>query len=95
MHRKLRDINSEAVLTPVYFLGSIVTSLQEYYGEVTTVCSDLELLKFDPKKKRGILKVPSDFYRETRAAISLISQYQDIPCYFNVINTSQELPVEE
>lgn len=95
LNRKLRDINNEAVITSVYFLGSIVRSLQEFYGEVTTVCSELELLKFDPQKKRGTLKVPSNFYIETRAAIALISHYQDIPCHFNVINTSQELPVKK
>lgn len=90
--RKLRDINGEAVITPVYVLGSIKTSLQEYYGEITSVCSELELVQFDADQKRGILRVPCDFYTETRAALALISKYQNIPCYFNVLSTTDEPP---
>lgn len=90
-HRKLRE-ESTAVLTPVYFQGSIEKSLSDFFGEIGGQ-TELELLKFDVTQKRGILKVPKDYSSKTRAAITLIGRYQDIPCHFAILKTSNK-PLE-
>lgn len=83
---KLKE-DSSAVITPVYFQGSIESSLLDFFGEIGGQ-TELELVKFDICQKRGILKVPQEYSSKTRAAITLIGQYQDIPCHFKVLKTS-------
>lgn len=77
------------MLTPAYFQGSIENSLVDFFGEIGGQ-TELELLKFDASQKRGIIKVPKDFSKQTRAAITLIGRFQDIPCHFEVLKTSEE-----
>lgn len=50
----------------------------------------MELVKFDAEQKRGILKVPQAFATETRAAITLIGYFQEIPCHFQVLKSSKQ-----
>lgn len=85
---KLREDYS-AVITPAYFQGSIESSLLELFGEIGGQ-TEVELVKFDNSQKRGILKVPHEFSSKTRAAITLIGHYQDIPCHFQVLKTSAQ-----
>ncbi|XP_061396567.1 uncharacterized protein LOC133332203 [Musca vetustissima] len=85
---KLKE-ESSAVLTPAYFQGSIETSLTEFFGEIGGQ-TELELQKFDCSQKRGILKVPKEFAAKTKAAITLIGRFQDIPCHFAILKTSEK-----
>lgn len=89
--RKLKE-DSSAVLTPAYFQGSIERSLAEFFGEIGGQ-TELELLKFDCAQKRGIFKVPKEFSSKTKAAITLIGRFQDIPCHFAIVKTSDK-PLE-
>ncbi|XP_017490628.1 PREDICTED: uncharacterized protein LOC108378831 [Rhagoletis zephyria] len=85
---KLRD-EEKAVVTPAYFLGSIEDSLQSLFGEIGGQ-TDLELVKFDNTQKRAILRVQKEFLPRTRAAITLIGHFQDIPCHFMLRNISEK-----
>lgn len=74
-------------LLPVYVKGCIEQSLHRVFGEIgahTTV----DVLKFDEKRRRLILRVPEQFYVKLRAALTLIDTFQGIPCYFHVQSTS-------
>ncbi|XP_065360758.1 uncharacterized protein LOC135954503 [Calliphora vicina] len=85
---KLRE-DSTAVITPAYFQGSIESSLTEFFGEIGGQ-TELELVKFDINQKRGILKVPEAFSTKTKAAITLIGYFQEIPCHFQILKTSAQ-----
>ncbi|XP_013106981.2 uncharacterized protein LOC106086740 [Stomoxys calcitrans] len=88
---KLRD-DTSAVLTSAYFQGSIESSLLDFFGEIGGQ-TELELIEFDVAKKRGILKVPKEYTPQTRAAITLIGRFQEIPCHFAVLKASEK-PIE-
>lgn len=86
-----RKLASEAEnLLPVYVKGCIDQSLHRIFGEIgghTTV----DVLKFDVKQNRLILRVPEQFYVKLRAALTLIDSFQGIPCYFHVQSASPVL----
>ncbi|XP_037949725.1 uncharacterized protein LOC119680809 [Teleopsis dalmanni] len=86
---KLQD-DTDATLTPAYFLGSINNSLKSLFGEIGGQ-TELEIIEFSIDKKRGIIKVPSDYNRRVRSAIALIGYYQDIRCHFRVFQESSKL----
>lgn len=72
---------------PVYVKGCIEQSLARIFGEIggqTTV----DLLKFDAKRKRLILRIPDAFYVKLRAALTLIDTFQAISCCFHVNSVS-------
>lgn len=85
---KCRKLASEADnLLPVYVKGCIEQSLHRVFGEIgghTTV----DVLKFDENRRRLILRVPEQFYVKLRAALTLIDQFQGIPCYFHIQSVS-------
>lgn len=87
-YRKLRE-DTSAVITPAYFQGSVETSLTDFFGEIGGQ-TEVELVKFSAEQKRGILKVPQAFAVQTRAAITLIGYFQEIPCHFQVLKTSKQ-----
>lgn len=80
---------SEPIL-PVYFKGSIQQSLLAVFGEIGGQ-TDIDLLKFDQEAARGILRVPESHYVRLRAALTLISRFQDVPCRFRVHKVSPVL----
>lgn len=86
-----RKLASEADnLLPIYVKGCIEQSLHRVFGEIgghTTV----DVLKFDENRRRLILRVPEQFYVKLRAALTLIDQFQGIPCYFHVQSASSVL----
>lgn len=86
--RKL-ETQTNSVL-PVFVKGSIEQSLHKIFGEIgghTTV----DLLKYDEKRHRAILRVPEIFYVKLRAALTLINSFQGIPCRFHVNSVSAVL----
>ncbi|XP_017076163.1 uncharacterized protein LOC108111286 [Drosophila eugracilis] len=95
---KLRDPDS-VTLTPVFLYGCIFNSLASIFGEIggqTTV----DIVKFSTEQNRFIFRVTEDFLERVRIALTLIGYYQEVPCHFQVLNTSQkpldfeESPVE-
>lgn len=74
--------NIESVL-PIFVKGSIEDSLRKTFGEIGGLTT-LDILKFDRDSCRGIFRVPERDYVKTRAALTLISRFQDIPCHFRV-----------
>lgn len=70
-------------LLPVFVKGCIEQTLHKIFGEIgghTTV----DILKFDDKRRRLILRVPEKDYVKVRATLTLIETFQNIPCYFYV-----------
>ncbi|XP_058130587.1 ribonuclease P protein subunit p14 [Anopheles ziemanni] len=65
-------------------------SLNEVFGEIGGQ-TELDLLKFDPKRRRIILRVPQAFYVKLRAAITFIAEFQGVPCNFLVRKASPVL----
>lgn len=77
-------------LLPVFFKGRIEQVLQTVFGEIgghTTV----DVLKFNEKTRRSILRVPDNDYVKLRAALTLAATFQDIPCCFKVHSASPVL----
>jgi ribonuclease P protein subunit RPP14 len=87
--RKLKDKPSEEIL-PIYIKGAIVKSLTQVFGEIGGLTT-VDLLKFDQNRLRGILRIPFDFYVKTRAALTLIAEFQGSPAIFQVNKASQLL----
>lgn len=88
VYRKLES-KANSVL-PVFVKGSIEQSLHKIFGEIgghTTV----DLLKFDEKRLRAIIRVPENFCVKLRAALTLINSFQGVPCRFHVNSVSAVL----
>ncbi|XP_055678327.1 ribonuclease P protein subunit p14-like [Lutzomyia longipalpis] len=79
---QLKTIPSDPIL-PVFVKGGILTSLEEVFGEVGG-CTTVDVLKFDPKSLKLILRVPKEDYVKVRTALTLIAKFQEIPCRFHV-----------
>lgn len=70
-------------LLAVFFKSCLERSLSRIFGEIggqTTV----DLLKFDPRRARAVIRVPAAFYVKLRSAIALTGSFQDIPASFVV-----------
>ncbi|XP_055700434.1 ribonuclease P protein subunit p14 [Phlebotomus papatasi] len=74
-------------IVPVFFKGGILTSLEEVFGEIGG-CTTVDVLRFDPKTLKAILRVPKEDYVKVRTALTLISAFQEIPCRFHVNSVS-------
>uniref|UniRef100_A0A182K2T4 Uncharacterized protein n=1 Tax=Anopheles christyi TaxID=43041 RepID=A0A182K2T4_9DIPT len=74
-------------LSALYLKASIDKSLTKVFGEIGGQ-TEVDLLKFDQKRRRIILRVPKEFYVKLRAAITLIGEFQGVPCYFQVKKVS-------
>jgi ribonuclease P protein subunit RPP14 len=75
---------------PVFVKGAIVKSLKTVFGEIGGE-TELDLLTFDDERQKGIVRTSIDFAVKTRAALTLISEFQGIPATFQVNNASQQL----
>lgn len=84
---KFRDFDS-VVLTPVYFRGCVQNSLERFFGEIGGG-TNLEIIKFSVEQRRVVFRVPEEFFERTRAAVTLIGHYQEVPCHFQVLKTSK------
>lgn len=50
-----------------------------------------DVLKFDEKRSRIILRVPESYYVKVRAALTLIDSFQGVPCQFHINSASPVL----
>ncbi|ALC46254.1 CG34317 [Drosophila busckii] len=75
-------------LTPTYFRGCVLNSLEGFFGEIGGKTT-LEIVRFSVEQRRVVFRVPEEFAQRTRTAISLIGHYQEVPCHFQVLQTSK------
>lgn len=68
-----------------------MTSLTTIFGEIGGF-TEINLLKFDENRKRGIFKASTDYEIKLRTALTLIKEYQGIPASFQVNRVSNQLP---
>lgn len=66
-------------LLPVYLKGRINQTLQSVFGEIGGHTS-VDILKFDENRRRAILRIPDSSYVKLRAALTLVSTFQEISC---------------
>lgn len=82
--------NGDCNPLPVFVKGSIEQSLQRVFGSIGGQAV-IDFLKFDEINRRAIIRVPQHSYVKLRAALTLITKFQEIPCYFYVHNVSSIL----
>ena len=61
------------------------------FGEIGGF-TEVDLLKFDEERKRGILRILADYEIKLRTALTLIREFQGIPAAFQVNKVSYQLP---
>ncbi|XP_017967292.1 uncharacterized protein LOC108659070 [Drosophila navojoa] len=84
---KFRDFD-KVELTPIYFRGCVLNSLEKFFGEIGGKTS-LDIVKFSVEQRRVVFRVPEEFYKRTHTVITLIGHYQEVPCHFQVLKTSK------
>lgn len=88
--RKLKKDPEEGI--PSGFVkGAILKSLTGIFGEIGGQ-TEVDLLKFDEKRRKGILRVPVKFGIKTRTALIFIPEFQEIPAIFQVNHITNHLP---
>lgn len=86
--RKIRNsAERSSKVLPNYFKSAIDNLLKDIFGEIGGLTT-VDVLKFDEKKVRGILRCPELFYRKLRAALALGTHFQGILCRFIVHGAS-------
>lgn len=85
--RKSRDFDS-IEFTPIFFRGCVLNQIERFFGEIGGQTT-LDIIKFSVNQRRVVFRVPDEYFERTRAAISLIGHYQDVPCHFRVLETSK------
>lgn len=70
-------------LLAVFFKSCLERSLTRIFGELGGLTT-IDLLKFDSRRARAIIRVPANFYVKLRSAIALTGSFQDIPAAFVV-----------
>lgn len=71
--------------------GAIAQSLSEIFGEIGGQ-TDFDLLTFDESSCKGVIRVAAKFAVKTRAALTLIAEFQGIPASFQVHSVASTLP---
>jgi len=82
---KLRDPTAVA-LTPSLFRSCVLDALDSFFCEEKPT---LEIVKFCAQQHRVIFRVPEQLHDMTRISIELIGHYQQIPCHFEILETSK------
>lgn len=88
--RKLKKRPEEEIYS-AFLKGAVIQSLTSIFGEIGGQ-TEVDLLAYDESKQEGIFRVPKNFAVKTRAALTLISQFQGIPAIFQVRGSSTLLP---
>ncbi|EDV53114.1 uncharacterized protein LOC6554227 [Drosophila erecta] len=82
---KLRDPDA-VVLTPALFRSCVLDALDSFFCEEKPT---LEIVKFSAQQHRVVFRVPEELHDMTRISIEHISHYQQIPCHFEILETSK------
>ncbi|CAH1364860.1 unnamed protein product, partial [Tenebrio molitor] len=79
--------NIDYEITPDYFKNNIVVAITRLFGE-STACVDIDVLKYNSRSKRAILRVPADHYVKIRSSLTLCGKYQGDSCAYIVHKAS-------
>uniref|UniRef100_A0A6P7GNE1 Ribonuclease P protein subunit p14 n=1 Tax=Diabrotica virgifera virgifera TaxID=50390 RepID=A0A6P7GNE1_DIAVI len=79
--------SSDLEITPVYFKKSVMDAGYQLFGQTFTSV-DVDLLKYNEKEKRAVLRVPQSHYVKLRSSLSFVHTYADEKCYFRVHKAS-------
>lgn len=78
-------------ISPIFIKGALITSLNTVFGEIGGF-AEVDLLKFDEKRRRGIVRILADYEIKLRTALTLIREFQGIPSSFQVHKVGYQLP---
>lgn len=73
-------------ITSFYLLGIIEDSLRQIFGDIGG-CSDIVVLNFNDKNQSAVIRCLNNFSWKLQAALSLISNYQNIRCKIDINKT--------
>lgn len=76
---------------PAFIKGAIIQSLATVFGEIGGQ-TELDLLAFDERRQKGLIRVPIRSEVKTKVALTLIAEFQGIPAIFQVNQSSTQLP---
>lgn len=74
----------------MFVKGAIIQSVTTIFGEIGGQF-EIDLLKFDEDKHRGILRVKSKFAVKTRSALTFTEQIQGFPAILQLNQCSNQL----
>ncbi|XP_044264188.1 ribonuclease P protein subunit p14 [Tribolium madens] len=83
---RLHD-NPDYELTVVYFKKHIIGAVSELFGEAAT-CIDIDVLKYNSLTRRGILKVPAEYYVKIRSSLTLCGSFNNVICSYKIHKAS-------
>ncbi|EDW99059.1 uncharacterized protein LOC6538834 [Drosophila yakuba] len=82
---KLRDPDA-VVLTPALFRSCVLEALDSFFCEEKPT---LEIVKFCAQQQRVVFRVPEELHDIVRMSIELIGHYQQMPCHFEILQSSK------
>ncbi|XP_015440003.1 PREDICTED: ribonuclease P protein subunit p14 [Dufourea novaeangliae] len=77
-------------VSQVFLKKNILQSVKQLFGEEGTKCT-IDILKYNPKDYRFILRCPNDCYVRLRTALSLAEKYEDKLCIYHIHRTTANL----
>ncbi|XP_076166130.1 ribonuclease P protein subunit p14-like [Ptiloglossa arizonensis] len=77
-------------VTQVYLKKNILQSVRELFGEKGAKCS-IDILKYNPKEHRFILRCTDDCYVRLRAALTVAVTYEGVSCSYLIHRASFNL----
>lgn len=77
-------------VTNVYLKKNILGTVKQLFGK-EGIKSKIDVLKFEPKERRFILRCPSDNYIRLRAALTLATRFEGELCMYTVHRASPNL----
>jgi len=84
------DERHEMDINSVEFKAILLQSLKDLHGEVVKSIQ-ADIMKYNPKKKEAILRVPHDGHVKLWSALTCFGKYSDVDCAFRVLQTCGNL----
>lgn len=89
VRRTLSD-NCNIEVTEVYLKKNILQSIKQLFGEEGTKCT-IDILKFNAKERRFVLRCTKDCYVRLRAALTVADKYEGYSCTYSVHRATANL----
>lgn len=77
------DETSDDEILDIYVKAVIESKLKEIFGEIGGITT-VDLIKFDNKLNRAIIRCPEQFYVKLRSALTLCDSFQGSVCKFEI-----------
>lgn len=74
-------------ITDAFFKKHVIDCVKTLFGEVSAAVP-VDLLKYNYKARRGILRVPIDSYVKLHSSLTLCGSYEGAECVYRVHKTS-------